>query len=201
MKLCEIEKVDEIELAPSVKKRDLSPAAHLEYALSKARSRNLIVSQSTLSTDKNYQIVLAKAESTPGSIQAILFDPSKDDRVVAVVELFKYSRYGYQVNETKVRPAYQGQGIGLKLYKALIKDFDITLASGPIQSLGGAKLWSALYRSPGITVYGHDPRNTENKFFHVDIDASGKLDSLYGKDLYRDYSTSTRLLAVADKNL
>lgn len=201
-----IEKVDEIELAPDIKKRDLGKADDLDYVFITAKRENLIVSQKPLYSDKKYKIVLAKGYFSRGTISAIVIDSSNKNQVAAVVDLSKYSRYGYQVEETKVRPAYQGQALGLKTYKALVKDFDITLVSGGVQSLGGAKLWAALYKSPGITVFGYNPRNRENKFFHVEIDDSGKVDSLYGRDVYGDSDSLTdheyiRLIAVADKNL
>ena len=205
MKLSEIEKVDEIDLAPDIKKRGLSGANYLDNNFRTARKHDLIVAEKPLSSDRKYRVALAKGLHTPSNPEAYLVDTS-NNKVAAVVTLQKYSRYGYEVYETKVRPAYQGQALGLKLYRSLVKDFNITLVSGGVQSVGGAKLWSALYKSSGITVYGHNPRDRESKFFHVEIDDSGKVDSLYGKDVYGDFDSLTdhehiRLIAVADKNL
>lgn len=181
----DIEKIDEIDLEPRIGKGGLSSASDLDHYYS--RTKDSAIAQQALYSDKKYNVVLTKSRFMGNGIQVFLVDTSNKDRVAARMSLKKYKKHGYQVIETKVRPAYQGQGLALKTYKSLIKDFDIILVSGPVQSLGGANLWASLYKTSGITVYGHNPRDKQNEFFDVDIDASGKLDTLSGRDLYRPF--------------
>lgn len=60
---------------------------------------------------------------------------------------------GLDVNYTKVLPQWQGQGIGLAVYRELILQKQWNLYATGSHSRGGEKLWQRLSQTPGIAVY------------------------------------------------
>jgi len=156
-----------------------------------------------------YHIYFSQNYLSPGIKRVFLADP-KDMKLPAVeVVLHKYGKSGWISAATQVMDKYQGSGLGLKLYEALIKDFSLILVSDTIQSLGGAKLWRRLFDSPGITVYAYNPEAKEDKYKYVPVDGFddlGQLDTLYGDELYgdtkKDVETNKkviRLIAIKDQ--
>jgi predicted GNAT family acetyltransferase len=194
-------KFTEIALYPDIKKRDLSTANLIDSAYRTRKDANEISSEKTFTFDSKLTVAISKL--TANTLEVFLVG-KEDQRVAAYMLLYRFGTHGFTVEEVKVRSSHQGQGLGLKLYKYLIKEVGITLISGHVQSPGAAKLWTALYKSPGINVYGYDPQSKDSKFFHVEPDASGMLDTLAGTDLYkpgraRMWSRKvSRLVATAD---
>ena len=200
--------INEIELSTDVKKKSYSKLkTHNASAMDsyfKEVTKNRIIKQKKFSFDRNFDIVLAKGNFSPKDITVYLIDTKNDNRVAVMLDLINYKRHSYETYEVKTRSTYQGKGLGYKLYTALIKDFDLMLVSSEIQSLGGAKLWAKLFKTRGISVYGYNPKSKKDKFFDVDIDNSGKVETLYGKDLYSDSGdwgnlNYSRLMAVSDR--
>ena len=60
---------------------------------------------------------------------------------------------GFDVIFSKVIPDYQGQGIGLAVYRELILQLKWNLYATGSHSRGGEKLWQRLSQTPGIVVY------------------------------------------------
>jgi len=182
MRASEIQKISEIGFYPDIKKRDLSPSNLIDRAYKMRKEDDKISIEKVFTFDSKFKVAISKSVSN--TLEVFLVD-KENLRVAAYLLLYRFGTFGYTVEEVKVRGSYQGQGLGMKLYKYLIKEVGITLISGHVQSPGGAKLWTALYKSPGINVYGYDPRSKDSKFFHVEPDASGMLDTLAGTDLYK----------------
>jgi len=182
MKLCEIQSVKEISLEPSIKKSGLTNASVLDNRMYMLRSRGVLSAQQSFPADREFGI-LVRQES---DYQEVFLVERETDRVAVYLLLYKFGRFAYSVEEVKVRKNYQGRGLGIKLYKYMIKQQGITLISGKQQSPGGARLWSELYRTSGINVYGYNPgaRDKKDRYFHVEPDEVGNIESLAGKDVY-----------------
>jgi len=182
MKLHELESVEEISLEPSIKKSDLTQASEADRHLELLKSQNSLSDQIIFPADRDFTVLIHKK---PGYQEVFLVD-RETDRVAIYLLLHKFGNFAYSVGEIKARKTYQGRGLGIKLYRFLIKQLDITLISGKSQSLGGARLWSELYKTPGITVYGFNPsaKDKKDRFFHVEPDEIGNIESLAGKDVY-----------------
>jgi hypothetical protein len=119
--------------------------------------------------------------------RVFLADPKDLSQPVAQVVLSRYGK-GWTA-ATQVRPKYQGSGLGLKLYEALIKDFNMILVSDSTQSPGGAYLWKRLFKVPGITVYAYNPlaKKSKDKYIQVDSEEDAReLETDYGPELYGD---------------
>jgi len=110
-------------------------------------------------------------------MEVYLFKLSNLNIPIAYLE-FTSNGMGWKVNIASVKESAAGSGLGYKMYVILIKELGKTLISDEIQSKGGAKIWYKLYKTPGITVYGWDPRAPkENRFFQVhDYNQDGILD-------------------------
>ncbi len=193
-------KFTEIELNPGIKKRDLASSKLVDRAYRMRKEANEIAFEKTFTFDSKFTVAISKHSANTLEVFLVA---KEDQQVAAYLLLYRFGTHGYTVEEVKVRSSHQGQSLGLKLYKYLIKEVGITLISGHVQSPGGAKLWTALYKSPGINVYGYDPRSKDSKFFHVEPDAGGMLDALAGKDLYKPSHAHvsrkvSRLVATAD---
>jgi GNAT superfamily N-acetyltransferase len=61
----------------------------------------------------------------------------------------------YKVKSSKVRPLYQGRGIGEALYRGLVLFCDVSLA-GIDHSQGARKLWARLSQDPKISTWAVD---------------------------------------------
>jgi hypothetical protein len=155
-----------------------------------------------------YHIYFSQNYLSPGIKRVFLADP-KDMKLPAVeIVLHKYGNKGWISAATQVMEKYQGSGLGLKLYEALIKDFSLILVSDTIQSLGGAKLWRRLFDVPGIDVYAYNPTAREDKYKYVSVDGFddlGQLNTVYGPELYGDTKKDVeakkkviRLVAIKD---
>lgn len=138
---------------------------------------------------------------SPERKRVFLADPDNLKMPAAEVVLLKYGK-GWISAATQVLDQYQGKGLGLKIYEALIKDFSMILVSDDNQSLGGAGLWNRLAKVPGILVYAFNPRATDDKHKYVQVDSDedlGRLAADYGDDLYGDKKgaeKSMRLIAI-----
>lgn len=108
---------------------------------------------------------------------------------------------GWEVNIASVRGSAAGSGYGYKMYVILIKELGKILVSDTNQSRGGAKIWYKLYSTPGITVYGWDPKAPKGKqFFQVhDLNNDGMLD---GSDrrMYNDPDEPERFQRTTTKD-
>lgn len=204
MKLSDLSAITEIELDPGIKKRGLDHADVMELYYRRA-ARSHKIEAEPFTHNREFNVAIARNVDGRGSIEVFLLDQQKQNRVALYILLHTYSSAGYQVASTKVRPMYQGQGLALKVYRYLVVDLDLMLVSGALQSPGGAKLWLQLYKASGITVYGYDPVSPSNKFFLVEPDESGRLDSLVDTDVYqtkdstsRSASRAIRLIAVSE---
>jgi len=182
MKLHELESVEEISLEPSIKKSGLVKANVSDERLAELRSKNVLSDQIIFPADRDFAVLIHQASR----YQEVFLVDRETDRVAVYLLLYKFGNFAYSVEEIKARKTYQGRGLGIKLYRFLIKQLDITLISGKQQSPGGARLWSELYKTPGITVYGFNPsaKDKKDRFFHVEPDESGNIESLAGRDVY-----------------
>ena len=89
------------------------------------------------------------------------------------VEKTKY----WVTKSTSVSPFYQGKGLAPKMYAALCRK-GMTLRSDDVQSAGGKKIWIALSKIPGITVYaGKRLSNGEWELSDIDNDVDDFLRS------------------------
>lgn len=78
---------------------------------------------------------------------------------------------------TMVSPFYQGKGFAPKMYAALCRK-GLTLRSDDLQSAGGKKIWIALSKIAGITVYaGKRLQNGEWELSDIDNDVDDFLRS------------------------
>jgi GNAT superfamily N-acetyltransferase len=138
---------------------------------------------------------------SPERKRVFLVDPTDLKLPAAEVVLLKYGK-GWISAATQVLDKYQGQGLGLKLYEALIKDFGMMLISDDNQSWGGAGLWKRLFSVPGILVYAYNPRAKDDKYKYVQVDSQDDakhLEADYGDDLYGDKKgdqKAMRLIAI-----
>lgn len=105
--------------------------------------------------------------SYKGSMTAYLMNKEGD----AVGEIQLEKEYNAWITDTTIlKPEYQGQGLMLQAYVALAKA-GMILRSGGSQSAGGKKIWLALNKQPGITVYaGKEGRDGEWKYSAIDDD-------------------------------
>lgn len=130
---------------------------------------------------------------------------TKEGDAVGEIQLEK--EYNAWITDTTIlSPDYQGQGLMLQAYVVLAKA-GMILRSGGAQSAGGKKIWLALNRQPGITVYaGKEGRDGEWKYSAIDDDtddrARGEFD-IYDVDNYEvdnEYKAEVfALQARADK--
>ena len=182
MRLCEIQSVKEISLDPGIKKSGLTKANVSDQRLDLLKSKGLLSAQQTFPADREFGVLVHQASQ----YQEVFLVERETDRVAVYLLLYKFGRFAHSVEEVKVRKNYQGRGLGIKLYRYLIKQQGITLISGKQQSPGAARLWSELYRTPGISVYGYNPgaRDKKDRYFHVEPDEVGNIESLAGKDVY-----------------
>ncbi len=96
--------------------------------------------------------------------------------------------HGYSIGST-IATNYQGQNLGYQVYKFLIKNLGYTLVSGETQSFGSSYVWTKLWETPGIFVYGaiENPEGP-NEYFEVEPDEINPR-LLSGKhDVYNDYN-------------
>lgn len=182
MKLHELESVEEISLEPGIKKTHLYKAGTADAVFNDLKKEGKITGQVSFAPDRNFTLFMYETSSHK---EFFLVD-KENNRVAVYMRLVRFGGFAYSVSRIKARRTYQGRGLGIKLYKFIIKNLGITLISDKIQSLGGARMWSELYKTPGITVYGYNPgaRNKEDKFFHVEPDEVGNIESLVGKNVY-----------------
>lgn len=155
-----------------------------------------------------FHIYFSQNYLSPGIKRVFLADPKNMELPAVEVVLHKYGK-GWISAATQVMDNYQGSGLGLKLYEALIKDFSLILVSDTIQSLGGAKLWRRLFDARGINVYAYNPAAKEDKYKYVpvdDFDDLNQLDTVYGTELYGDTKKDVkvnknviRLIAIKDE--
>lgn len=82
-----------------------------------------------------------------------LFDlnnPNK--RIVANVWLSHVKNGFYTVDMVEVSRLYKGQNISFLLYKAILKNTNVKLLCGDIQSPGGRYIWRKLIKSKSVNV-------------------------------------------------
>lgn len=89
---------------------------------------------------------------------------------------------GIAITGSYVNPALQGKGVMYRLFVHLIKNENMTIESDVFQSRGAIKLWKKLYNTPGVLVYGFDPKT--HQAFHVfdrgDAEGLSPFDSEHG---------------------
>ncbi len=95
---------------------------------------------------------------------------------------------GYSIDST-LATEYQGQGLGYQVYKFIIKNLGYILIGGTTQSLGASYIWTQLWKTPGIHVYGAI-KNPEgpNKYFEVEPDEINSRLLSGNYDIYDDYN-------------
>lgn len=109
-------------------------------------------------------------------------DENDDFETVAQIEMevdWKADdKHKYWVTKsTMVSPFYQGKGFAPKMYAALCRK-GLTLRSDDLQSAGGKKIWIALSKIAGITVYaGKRLQNGEWELSDIDNDVDDFLRS------------------------
>lgn len=110
------------------------------------------------------------------------------DKVIAELGLIPISYHGisaYAVELASVAEDYQGRGLGLELYRKLVTDAGMTIASKHSHSQGARKTWARLSAAPGVAVYGFN--TASNRVFEVspshdgaELAGKGSKDKLYG---------------------
>ena len=114
---------------------------------------------------------------TPGhnGITVVLYGKQKKAIPIGTITLFKHGK-GYISSYSKITSKYQGQGIGLELYRFIIKKLGILLISDMQQTVGSQKVWVKLAQTPGIYVYGRRTApGRKTQFFQVEPDSFGQL--------------------------
>ena len=104
----------------------------------------------------------------------------------------------YSVEYANVHIDYQGKGLGLALYKALLNNLDFTLVSIDSHSVGARKLWVKLNQDQNINVYGFDLQT--KMVFQVESNGSNSelIAKTFGISLYD--SLNTGLMAMRTNN-
>lgn len=97
-----------------------------------------------------------------------------------------------QAGMAEVKKAYQGQNLGLELYRNLIVK-ENWIISGFDHSTGARKLWTRLSTQPEITVYAYNPDWDWDVAWHIPTIKGNEL-SLQGKNIYD--SDQWHLIAV-----
>jgi hypothetical protein len=120
--------------------------------------------------------VISIAESGSGSKNIFLSHKTRINRPL-VFMMMSASGFGWETNLTTVRDSAAGQGLGLAVYIILIRELNFILISDSSQSKGGQQIWSRLFKTSGITVYGWDPKAKKGEqFFPVEDFGDGVLD-------------------------
>jgi len=89
---------------------------------------------------------------------------------------------GMRKSEVFFDEAIQGKGIAVELYKMAIVDFGHTITSDYTQSKGSKDLWKRLSKTPGIFVYGWNPKAKGDKeFFQWDADEDANSEVYHGQ--------------------
>ncbi len=131
----------------------------------------------------NVTILLSTEIMDFGSIEVIrvyLYDEMKNT-IIGKMHLSQYGPDSHTVIKAAISPKYQGQNLGYKLYKLLIQKVNITLVSDKEQSPGGQSIWTKLWKTPGIFVYGAYEkqhaflRGDYTEYFQVEPDEDGIL--------------------------
>jgi GNAT superfamily N-acetyltransferase len=113
-----------------------------------------------------------------------LFDTKKDESA-GFVDLLSYGSSGrtWHVEYVGVSEKYQGQGLAVALYAFLVRQMNLILMSGHLQSPGGRDIWEKLGRVSGIFIFGYNTSTKtsfqieQNDLFNTDI---------YSADLNQD---------------
>ena len=100
----------------------------------------------------------------------------------------------YSIEQALVSVKYQGKGLGLLLYKALISKLDFTLLSNDSHSPGARKLWVKLNQDNAINVYGFDLQS--NRVFSVEPNGSMSELEAMPKDIKLYDNLSSGLIAT-----
>jgi GNAT superfamily N-acetyltransferase len=96
---------------------------------------------------------------------------------------------------SSLKRSFQGSGIGFKVYELLIKKGNMMLMSDEQQSAGARVLWKRLFKTPGITVFGYDPKEKDpnRQYFQVhDLDNTGDLEGAT-RAMYTSFSSEYNL--------
>ncbi len=120
------------------------------------------------------EISIGLDDRDPYNINIVLYYKTKSIGI-AVLEKDKNQ---YQIKLIKINPKYQGQNLGYELYKFLILKLNYTIKSDDIQTKISSHIWSKLWKTSGILVYG----NMHNKYFQVELNDLGQLEGKH--DIY-----------------
>lgn len=96
------------------------------------------------------------------------------------IQMYKFGE-SWITKLSSVKKSAQGAGLGFKVYELLVKKGKMMLMSDSQQSAGGRMLWLRLYKTPGITVFGYDPKekDQDKAYFQVhDLDGTGNLEGV-----------------------
>ncbi len=89
----------------------------------------------------------------------------------------------YKILSTGIANDYQGQELGYQLYIFVIKELNFNLISDGLQSQGAIKLWTKLWKTSGIHVYGMRELNSgDTEYFEVTPNDFNELEGKY--DIY-----------------
>ena len=109
------------------------------------------------------------------SMTVVLYGKQKKSLPIGTISLDKDGK-GWIASYSKITTKYQGRGLGLELYKFIIKKLGILLISDMSQTPGSQKVWVKLAQTPGIYVYGRRTSpGRKTQFFQVEPDALNQL--------------------------
>lgn len=133
----------------------------------------------------------SKRIGTLNGLYVVVEDFSQYHKIVFLIEPETYKEVGmidcevdwlekgsqYWITKvTIIAPEYQGRGLAPKLYAFLCKK-GWMLRSDDMQSGGGKKIWVALSKIPGITVYAGQKKGGKWKLSDIDNDVNDYLRS------------------------
>ena len=119
-----------------------------------------------------YGCKLFKTPANSGNVAFYLLDPKNRG-----IGYFSFSLEGkaWHPNLSELSKAYQGKGIGLYCYIAIIES-GMMIRSGHMQSIGAQKLWNELSDTPGILVYAVKPiKGNRFEYSQVEPGAAGRV--------------------------
>jgi hypothetical protein len=123
-------------------------------------------------------IVVLVKETTNNARFVYVFLETNLKNPIMQIQMYKQGE-SWITKMSNVKKAAQGSGIGFRVYELLIKKGNMMLMSDDQQSVGARMLWKRLFKTPGITVFGYDPRekDPDKQYFQVhDLDNTTDLE-------------------------
>ena len=120
-------------------------------------------------------------------------------RIVANVWLTHVKNGYYEVDMVEVSRCYKGQNISFLLYKSILKNTNVKLLCGDIQSPGGQYIWRKLIKSKAINVRASKVSRYSRKY-DVKVFSDNSVYAIaknYMFDIYNEDYEDYRLFAEA----